>query len=565
MRFSLAHLLEWSAGTPEAGTPFTSVSMSSRPDGWPPMKPGGLFVAIRGARRDGHDYVADAFANGAVAALVDHVPHGMESSVAEGRVRVLRLERGAVTERAGEGEEDPLHPQSPLPLSLPHHENPLPLPLPRCDGRGETYAATLVIAEPGTGALATLQEVGGWWRRRWGRPVVAIAGSVGKTTTKDLVAAVLARAFRTLGTAGNLNNELGLPITLLGLGPEHEVAAVEIGISAPGEMATFAAIAAPDVAVMTRIEAEHLEFLRDIDTVAFEEGVLVACLPPSGTAVLNADDPRVLAMASRTSARILTYGMAPDADVRAEGVRSRGIDGVTFRLCHQGRTALVELPLAGRHFVSAALAAAAAGLAMGAGWDAVVAGLESTPVAPRIRVVRPNDSLLVIDDTYNASPASCIAALDLLAESPGTRVAILGDMFELGDYTHEAHATVGAHVARHADALVAVGDASRATVHHAIASGMASTDVAWVARAADAAGAFETWRRTACVSGRCTVLVKGSRGMRMELVTHDLERLAAPAERTPSPTPPPLRRERGEPPAQSPTHRAQIEWSNERS
>ena len=499
MRFSLAHVLEWAnmplaslgANAAGASVPFAIVSMSSRPDGWPPMRPGGLFVAIRGERRDGHDFIADAFANGATAALVDHVPEQFARAV------TVRLGAGVV---AGGSDGN--------------------------SGEGPV----LVVVDPTVGTMSTLQQLGGWWRQRWGRPLVAIAGSVGKTTTKDLVTAVLSAQFRTHGTVGNLNNELGLPITLLGLDANHEVGAVEIGISAPGEMATFAAIAAPNVVVMTRIDAEHLEFLHDIETVAQEEGTLIETLPASGTAVLNADDPRVLAMAGRLSAsvRIATYGVdSPGAHTRAEEVRSRGVDGVTFRLCHDGKSAVVQLPLAGRHFVSAALAGAAAGFAMGCGWDAVVSGLESTPTAPRIRVLRPADDFVVIDDTYNASPASCFAALELLAESPGTRVAILGDMLELGDSSTEAHASVGARVPDSADALIAVGPESRTTADVARAHGLDPADVMWVPRASDASDAFDTWRRTSGAEGPLSLLVKGSRGMRMELVSHDLERSAS--------------------------------------
>jgi UDP-N-acetylmuramoyl-tripeptide--D-alanyl-D-alanine ligase len=495
MRFSLAHMLQWAGvpGNSRADAPFSTVSMSSRPDGWPPMRPGGLFVAIRGERRDGHDFVADAFENGAIAALVDHVPEKFARDVEDGRVRVIDLA--------------------------------LRLAEPLSDAGGTERI--LVVVDPSIGTLATLQRLGQWWRQRWGRPVVAIAGSVGKTTTKDLVTAILSQQFQTHGTAGNLNNELGLPMTLLGLEFDHEVAAVEIGISAPGEMATFAAIASPDVAVMTRIEVEHLEFLRDIDTVAREEGELVATLPTSGTAVLNADDPRVLAMASRTSARVVTYGVEnPGAQIRAEDVRSLGLDGLAFRLCHEGRSANVRVPLVGRHFVSAALAGAAAGFAMGCSWEAILAGLALTPKTPRIRVLRPIDDLLVIDDTYNASPASCIAALELLSETPGTRIAVLGDMLELGDFSPEAHAIVGARVPRHADALIAVGAESRAIVDAATAHGMDPLSVMWVREASDAYDAYETWRRASGVVGRASVLVKGSRGMHMEIVTRDLERLA---------------------------------------
>ncbi len=495
MEAHLADLLEW-GNVPPADrfavrhrAPFTTVTMSSRPDGYPPMRPGGLFVAIRGHARDGHEFVRDAFANGASAAIVDHVPDDLSQAIRDGTISIITLPGGGT----------------------PHPIDDWPGGAPLPPGK-----PVLVRVNPEIGTMAALQRFGSWWRDRWARPVVAIAGSVGKTSTKDLVVSVLSRRFRTLGTAGNLNNELGLPITLLGLESAHEVAAVEIGISAPGEMATFAGLASPDCAVMTRIEAEHMEFLHDLETVAREEGTLVEFLRPGGTAVLNLDDPVVAAMGNRTRARVATYGEAPGAATRAEGVRAIGLDGIAFRLVHDGRQADVHLPLAGRHFVAAALAAAATGFALGCDWPEVIAGLEAPPTSPRVRVARVHDRLVIIDDTYNASPASCLAALDLLAGCDGTRVAVLGDMFELGEHEAPAHAQVGAYVAGRAHALVAVGNASRGIARAAIDAGMDREAVSWVARAADAPGALETWRHASGTSGRLTVLVKGSRGMRME-------------------------------------------------
>lgn len=503
--FSPEHVIEWAASPaadasppvtarPFGARPFTAVTMSSRPDGWPQMRPGGLFVAVRGDRRDGHDFVADAFANGAIAALVDHVPAALAADVSAGRIAVVSL-----------GWTGP-------------------------EGLPEVSGPCLFLVDPATGTVGSLQRLGGWWRRRWGGRVVAIAGSVGKTTTKDLVAAILRRRFRSHATAGNLNNELGLPITLLGLDGTHEVAAVEIGISAPGEMATFAGIAAPDVAVMTRIEAEHLEFLRDLETVEREEGTLVASLGASGVAVLNADDPRVAAMASRTSARVATFGTREQATTRAARIEVLGLEGTRFRLLHEGHERDVRLPLAGRHFVGAALAAAAAGFAVGCDWDDVVAGLEAPPASPRVRVVQPRRGLTLIDDTYNASPASCFAALDLLDEAAvargARRVAILGDMLELGEAAVEAHAQVGAYARDRVDALIAVGEESRETARVAVASGMDARDVAWVPRAGDAADAFDSWRHA---TDNIVVLVKGSRGMRMEEATRALADRGEPA------------------------------------
>ena len=277
--FGLSHLLSWltagdAARPVPSGAPFGAVTMSSLPDGQPPMRPGGLFVA-HVSRRDGHDFARDAFGHGARAALVGRIPENLRAAVAEGDVAVADFRPGAAASPAVDA-------ASPRPLLL-------------------------VVGHP----LEALQGVAGWWRRRHGARVLAVAGAVGKTTTKELLANAVARRFVTLRTPGNFNNELGLPITLLGLTPAHQAAVLEIGISEVGEMATFAAVAGADVAVVTRIVPEHMEFLRDLDTVEREEGDLVAALPATGVAVLNAGDPRVARMASRTPAGVLRFGL-PD-------------------------------------------------------------------------------------------------------------------------------------------------------------------------------------------------------------------------------------------------------------
>ncbi|HET7770578.1 MAG TPA: UDP-N-acetylmuramoyl-tripeptide--D-alanyl-D-alanine ligase, partial [Chloroflexota bacterium] len=344
--FSLGDLLTWrrdgDAARPVAPADrqhvFSTVTHSSLPDGSPPMQPGGLFIAIK-ARRDGHDFVADAFRNGARAALVSRVPPDVDHS------KLVRVD--------------------------------------------DTVAA--------------LQGVARWWRRQHPARVVALTGSVGKTTTKDLLAHILERSGAVLATRGNLNNEYGLPFMLLELTPSIHSAVLEIGISAVGEMETFAGIAQADVGIVTRVAPAHLEFFGDVDTVEREKGRLVEGLPAQGLAVLNADDPRVIRMRDRTRARVVTYGLSPEADVRAERIELLGFDGVRFDLLHRGACVAVTLPLTGGHFVTCALAAATAALEEGATLDSVKHGLERPLANRRLEPLTLPGGVTLLDDTYNAS------------------------------------------------------------------------------------------------------------------------------------------------------------------
>jgi UDP-N-acetylmuramoyl-tripeptide--D-alanyl-D-alanine ligase len=506
--FGLGHLLTWLAlgdvaplpGGAPGGAPFSAVSMSSLPDGNPPMRPGGLFVA-HVSRRDGHDFAADAIRHGARAALVGRVPDNLRAAVAGGEVAVADFRPGAAAR-------------------------------PTVDA-AETRPLLLLVRQP----LAALQGVAGWWRRRHGARVLAVAGAVGKTTTKELLANAVSRRYVTLRTAGNFNNELGLPITLLGLTPGHQAAVLEIGISDVGEMATFAAVAGADVAVMTRIVPEHMEFLRDLDTVEREEGGLIAALPAGGVAVLNAGDPRVARMAARTPAAVVRFGL-PDAtpaaggpgaaggagvDVWAADVVTLGLEGLSFTLhapAHPGGPRPVRLPLVGRHFVTAALGAAGAAFAAGCGWDDVVGGLEQTPETQRLAPLRLPGGVTLLDDAYNASPDSVKASLDVLAALPsggGRRLALLGDMLEMGDFGPPAHREVGAHVPGRADVLITVGELGREIARAAREAGVPSTDVYECASASSAVSLLRHILRPGDM-----LLVKASHGMRLETVVDAL-------------------------------------------
>ncbi|HEX2034652.1 MAG TPA: UDP-N-acetylmuramoyl-tripeptide--D-alanyl-D-alanine ligase [Chloroflexota bacterium] len=479
------------------------------------MRPGGLFFAVRGERRDGHDFVADAFANGARAALVARIPDNLVTAVDEGTVAVMDFRS----------------------RSRPEAGAPRPSP-------GSRQPLLLLVDEP----VQALQGCAAWWRRRHRARVLAVAGSVGKTTTKELLANILEQRFRVLRTAGNFNNELGLPITLLQLTPEHDKVALEIGISHVGEMEAFAAVAGPDVAVITRIAPEHMEFLHDLDTVEREEGRLVEALPAQGLAVLNADDERVARMARRTAARVVTYGETPAAEVRATRVEGHGLDGLTFELhvgspdqvddagdgrprqaaadqagqrvgaaSGDGHGLPVRLPLVGRHFVTAALAAAGAALQEGCSRDDVAAGLQRPLQARRLAPRTLGSRITLLDDSYNAGPDSARAALDVLANVEGRRVAVLGDMLELGEFAPAAHREVGAYVPGRAHVLLTVGPLARETARAAREAGLPPDRVIECGTAKEA---ISSVRHT--LQAGDTILVKGSHGVRLETLVEAL-------------------------------------------
>ena len=372
-----------------------------------------------------------------------------------------------------------------------------------------------VLVEDTTRALGRLAA---WHRAKFPVPVVAITGSIGKTTAKELTAAVLATRFNVLKPASSFNNQWGLPLTLLQLGPEHQAAVLEIGTNARGEIAALSALAAPTVAIVTTVAAVHVEFLGSLDGVREEKAGLVRALPPDGVAVLNADDPRVAGMARETRARVVTYGRAATAHVRVIGDVVEDERGLAFTLEAGGERQPVVVGLAGRHNVTNALAGAAAGVALGLPLADVARGLAGVrPVAGRC-VWRQAGDVTILDDTYNASPVSVRAALDTVAAHRRGRrvVVVLGDMLELGAISDEAHREVGRAVAGlPADELVGVGRAMQGTVEAAREAGLAE------------ARHLMTFEDTVAhllkrVVAGDLVLVKGSRGMRMERVVDAL-------------------------------------------
>jgi UDP-N-acetylmuramoyl-tripeptide--D-alanyl-D-alanine ligase len=437
-------------------------------------EPGALFVAFEGERQDGHEYVVDAFSRGAVAAII---------------------ERPVKT--------------SALMMDLADPGRTLP----------SAWSLPMVIKTHSS--LWALQQVAAFWRQRHGVRVIGITGSVGKTTTKELVAAVLSRRYETLKSEASYNNEIGLPLTLMHLTDEHERVVLEMGMYDVGEIADLARIAQPHVGVVTIIGPVHLERAGSIDRIVKAKMELIAALPPApeGVAILNYDDERVRGMAQATQARVFYYGLSPEADLWADEIEGLGLDGIRFRLHHGGESMFVRIPLLGRHSVHTALRAAAVGLVEGMNWQEIIEGLRGPSAQLRLVAVPGPQGSTILDDTYNASPASTIAALNLLDELDGRKIAVLGDMLELGDYEEEGHQKVGMRALEVADMLITVGPRGRIIGEAALRWGMSSEQVHVFEGNAEAIALLEEM-----VAGDDVVLVKGSRAMKMEEIVSALGR-----------------------------------------
>jgi UDP-N-acetylmuramoyl-tripeptide--D-alanyl-D-alanine ligase len=428
-------------------------------------RPNSLFVALRGEHQDGHDFVADAFARGAVAAII---------------------EREVDAECQRVDAKDPLPETSIRP--------------PIC-----------LMAED---SLKAFQRLAAFWRVRFSPRVIGVTGSVGKTTTKEMIWSVLRKKFRTLKSWGSYNNEIGLPLTLLYLDSSHEQVVLEMGMYALGEIAELATIARPHVGVVTNVGPTHLERLGTIERIAQAKSELVEALPSAsdgGAAILNGDDLMVRAMAEKTRAKVFCYGLDPACDLWASHIESQGLEGVRFQLHHKGERLHVKIPLLGRHSVHTALAAAAVGLVEGESWEEIVAGLWDVTEQLRLVAIHGIKGSTILDDTYNASPASTIAALNLLEEMSGRKIVALGDMLELGDFEEEGHRKVGRRVVDVVSILITVGPRGRIIGQEALACGMAEGDVFMVD---DNEQAIAQLRQI--VGQDDIMLIKGSRGMKME-------------------------------------------------
>ena len=449
----------------EASIFFPEASVDSRQ-----VIPGGLFAALPGERVDGHNYVEAAFTQGAQIALIQKdIPSS--HPVVDVRSHLL-------------------------PAQLP--EGPFCL---RVDD-----------------TLKALQQIAGFYRRKFDLKVIGITGSVGKSSTKELVWEVLSQRYHTLKNQGNLNNEIGLPLTLLRLGASHQAAVLEMGFYIPGDIALLCELALPQVGILTNIGTVHAERAGSQEAIARGKSELVRALPQGGFAILNYDDPWIRPMAMQTRAQVFFYGTTPEATLWADQIQSLGLAGIHFQLHYQNESLHLRIPLIGRHSVHSALRAAAAGLVLDLSWDEIITGLQQGQSQLRLVVVHSETGALLLDDTYNASPESTLAALNLLDEMDGTHIAVLGDMLELGPYEKQGHELVGARVAETCQRLITIGTRARMIAEAAVRAGLPTEAVSWVESVPEAIDLLRT-----SLNAGDVVLVKGSHGMHMERIVSALE------------------------------------------
>ncbi len=418
---------------------------------------GELFVPLRGDNFDGHEFLALAVRNGAAACLSEDEVNG------------------------------------------------LPVPV-------------IVVDD----CLKALGDLAAAVRQRFAGPLIGVTGTSGKTTTKDMLAGILSQTSPGLVTKGNFNNLIGLPLTLFCLRENHQWIVLEMGMSARGEISRLSEISAPTIGVVTNVGPAHLETLHGLEGVARAKGELFAALTPGSCAVINADDQHVRNIPVANSVRRLLYGLTPEADIRAGLIEMTKL-GQRFVLSLPDGEWPVQLSVVGQHNISNALAAAAVAHLMGVDGATIVRGLERFSACHgRMELIDLDSNVLLLEDSYNANPLSVGAALNTLDElkGAGLRIAVLGDMLELGEETGKWHKDIGVLAAEKTDRLILVGPISKETAVGAAEAGMSDDSIFWVASHAEAIAVL---RDTVRPGDR--ILVKGSRGMRMETVSHALKEM----------------------------------------
>jgi len=433
------------------------------------LQAGDFFIALRGSRFDGHAFVDEAFERGAIGAIVEAGVVNGEADLKVGRYKQVGPYKGRA------------------------------------------------IVEVGDTTVA-LQDLAHAVREATETKVIAITGSAGKTTTKDTIADFLSGSYRVVKNKGNLNNQIGLPLSLLQLRERPDIAVMELGMNHAGEISTLVAIADPDVRVWTNVGDAHLGFFESAGAIADAKAEILERGEPHDVLVCNADDPLVMARAPRFAGRILSFGEAEGASVRAIAVEDRGLDGMRARVVTRQGETLIDTPLLGRGNLANVLAATAVALEFGIPLDVV---------AERARGLRPSDrrgavhrlrgGVTLIDDSYNSSPSALKRALDVVAKEQraARKVAVLGEMLELGAFSSQLHREAGrAAAAARLNALFVVGgEPARELGEAAVANGMAAANVTYFAQSASAAPEI-----AAAIREGDIVLVKGSRGTRTDLV-----------------------------------------------
>ena len=412
------------------------------------LQPGELFFAVRGERLDGHDYVEAALASGAIAAVVE----GQQLPRFASKTRLLAVDD----------------------------------------------------------SLVALQRLGAAVRRLWGKPLIGVTGSAGKTTTKEAIAHVLGTRHRVLKSQGNLNNHFGMPLQLLKLEPEHEIAVIEMGMSHAGEITALAKLAAPDCGVVTMVAPVHLEFFESIAAIARAKYELIESLHAGGIAVLNADDEYVSQFGRDFHGRVVTFGLHKPAEVSAQNIQSRGPLGSAFDIVAEGERATASLPLLGEHNIYNALAAVAVGLQYGVPLATAAESLASLSAGDKRGEILHIAGATVINDCYNSNPKALDSMVRSLAKIPAQRrIVVAGEMLELGPAAEALHRNAGVHMAQAGiDAVLGVRGLAQAIVEGAKTAGMRAEFVPTPEEAGE-------WMRREVRPGD-VVLMKASRGVRLE-------------------------------------------------
>lgn len=462
-RYTLNQILEATGG--ELSRPVTDLEIElelERDSRHMPRK-SGLYIALRGEVHDGHDFVHAAIANGAVAAIVSR-------------------EWGTA------------HPEVEIPLIL--------------------------VDEP----VKALQRWAAWQRKRLNAKVVGITGSVGKTSAKESIAAVLSQRFKVFRSPGNFNNEFGLPLSLLDCPDDAEVIVLEMGGAfAFGELTLLSEIARPDVGVVTNIYPVHLERMGTIENIAKTKTELVLAIPETGFVVLNHDDPRVRAMGSVSRAPVISYGVDGPADVYARDVQSEGLKGITFWVNIDGKERYLTVPFIGSPGVYIAIVALAVGHGFGMDIAEMQEGLQDENTQVRLLLVEGPRGSKLIDDTYNASTPSVVAALNLLRELPAKRrIAVLGEMRELGSHAETGHRIVGGRAGEVVDMLVTFGELTDIAIAAARESAQSLGRELTVVRFTSQQREEITEFLQKELSSGDMVLLKGARGLEMETIVQAL-------------------------------------------
>jgi UDP-N-acetylmuramoyl-tripeptide--D-alanyl-D-alanine ligase len=442
----------------EGNTFFQGISTDSRT-----VTEGELFIALKGSRFDGHHYVLEALEKKAGGVVIEEDKVG--------------------------------------------------------DIRWNGYRAKAVIAVKDT--LFALGNIALDWRRKYRTPLVALTGSNGKTTTKEMIAACLETTFPILKTKGNLNNLIGLPLTLLTLTEKERVVVLEMGMNVPGEIRRLTEIAEPDVGLITNIQKVHLEGMESLERLKEEKGELFRKMRRDGTILVNQDDPRVVDLASDYPGQKITFGIEHPAEVMAKEIRLGGAEGTFFTLILEGEAMEIHLRLLGRHFIPNALSAIAVACLFGVEVKQVKEALENFKSIPmRMEIVPLKGGKTLINDAYNANPHSMELALETLVEAKGEgrAIAVLGDMLELGNFTEEAHEQLGEKVSELSiDFLLALGEEAPIVVESAIRHGFPLERVRVVESHSEAISILKQM-----IQNGDWILVKGSRRMAMEKIVEGL-------------------------------------------